>query len=65
MVIRFELPESPYVASKERSAQIRRNYTSIQIGMTPQQVKRILGDPVVALPQNSWVVEEISRPITT
>jgi len=35
----------PYFATKERSDQIRNNYESIQLGMTPEQVKVLLGEP--------------------
>lgn len=35
----------PYHASKERTAQITSNYKKIKEGMTPQQVKSLLGEP--------------------
>jgi len=35
----------PFYASKQRADQIKGNYKKIQIGMTPQQVKQLLGEP--------------------
>lgn len=35
----------PYYASKERTDQIKNNYKKVQKGMSPQQVKLLLGKP--------------------
>jgi outer membrane protein assembly factor BamE (lipoprotein component of BamABCDE complex) len=35
----------PYYASKERIDQIKNNYKKVKKGMTPQQVKSLLGEP--------------------
>ncbi len=34
----------PYYASKERTDQIKNNYKKVKEGMTPQQVKSLLGE---------------------
>lgn len=35
----------PYFATHERIAQIKGNYRKVQLGMTSEEVKSILGDP--------------------
>ena len=35
----------PYFATSERSNQIENNYKKIEIGMTPQEIKSLLGEP--------------------
>ena len=35
----------PYFATSERSDQIKKYYKIIQIGMTPQEIKSLLGEP--------------------
>jgi len=35
----------PYVASVERSERIKNSYEKIQAGMTPEQVKQLIGEP--------------------
>lgn len=41
---------NPYVASPERQKQIKEGFPKIKPGMTPEQMKAILGDPDEVLP---------------